>query len=488
MINGQGIAVNRIYIIGALVFILTAWFSVGYNQFDEHFQILEFAGLKLGLAEKANLPWEYKCMMRPALQPLIVYSVYKTISSVGVTNPFVIAFFVRLLSAILTYVSIHMIIRSYAPGITNRKLLYAFLLLSFFLWFVPYNGVRFASETVAGRVFLIGLAWFFLRKKLKAVDYLITGIVLGISFITRYQVAFMVLGFAAWLAVIRKAGFRNLLMFSTGIILATALGALIDRWYYGEWVLTSWNYFLQNILLGKASGFGISPWWYYIEQTFMNAIPPLSLVYILAVFLYFVYYPKDIITWTIIPFLAVHFLIPHKEIRFLFPIIGFLPIMIIRIADILLKKQGYEMLEHRVMRISVKLFWYLNMLMVIILTFRPADAQISLFQTLWNDYTTPAKLYFTEDNPYHRADVDICFYKRKSLTLQHVDSFQMVIPSPDTITLILSNKPDLQINEQFDPVLIYSSFPEWVSHFDINHWMERTYLWYIYELKTKPKR
>ena len=488
MINGQGIAVNRIYIIGALVFILTAWFSVGYNQFDEHFQILEFAGLKLGLAEKSHLPWEYKCMMRPALQPLIVYSVYKTISSVGVTNPFVIAFILRLLSAILSFVSIHMIIRLYAPGITNRKLLYAFLLLSFFLWFVPYNSVRFASETVAGRVFLIGLAWFFLRKKLKAVDYLITGIVLGVSFITRYQVAFMVLGFAAWLAVIRKAGFRNLLMFSTGIILATALGALIDRWYYGEWVLTTWNYFLQNILLDKASGFGISPWWYYIEQTFMNAFPPLSLVYILAVFLYFVYYPKDIITWTIIPFLAVHFLIPHKEIRFLFPIIGFLPVMIIRMADILLKKKGYEMLEHRAMKISVKLFWYLNMLMVIILTFRPADAQISLFQTLWNDYTTPAKLYFTEDNPYHRADVDICFYKRKSLTFQHVDSFQMVIPSPDTITLILSNTPDLQVNEQFDPVLIYSSFPQWVSHFDINHWMERTYLWYIYELKTKPKR
>ena len=353
---------------------------------------------------------------------------------------------------------------------------------------MPYNGVRFASETVAGRVFLIGLAWFFLRKKLKAVDYLITGIVLGISFITRYQVAFMVLGFAAWLAVIRKAGFRNLLMFSTGIILATSLGALIDRWYYGEWVLTSWNYFLQNILLGKASGFGISPWWYYLEQTFMNAIPPLSLVYILAVFLYFIYFPKDILTWTIVPFLAIHFLIPHKEIRFLFPVIGFLPVMIIRIADIFLKKKGYEILEHRAMKISVKLFWYLNMLMVIVLTFRPADDQISLYKKLWDNYTTPAKLYFTGFNPYYRAKADICFYKRKTLTFQQADSFQMVIPSPDTITLILSNKPDLLVNEQFKPVLIYSSFPRWISHFDINHWMERTYFWYIYELKIKPKR
>ena len=488
MLNEQEIAVNRIYILGALVFILTAWFSVGYNHFDEHFQIIEFAGLKLGLTEKINLPWEYKCMMRPALQPLVVFSVYKTMSAAGVTNPFFIAFFIRLLSAILTFVSIHMIIRLYAPGITNRKLLYAFLLLSFFLWFVPYNSVRFSSETVSGRMFLIGLAWFFLQRKLKPVDYLITGILLGVSFITRYQVAFMILGFAAWLVIIGKAGFRNLLMFGSGIILAVALGALIDRWYYDEWVLTSWNYFQQNILFDKAAGFGTSPWWYYIEQTFMNAFPPLSLVYILAVFIYLIYYPKDILTWTIIPFLVVHFLIPHKEIRFLFPVIGFLPVMIIRSADVFLKKKGYELLQHRVTKISVKLFWYLNLLMLTILAFRPADDQISLYKKLWDNYTTPTKLYFTGENPYHRAKVDIYYYKRSCLTFEHVDSLQRIIPLKDTVSLVVTNNPGLQVEKQFSPVLIYSSFPQWVSNFNFNHWMERTSFWYIYELKTTAKR
>ena len=488
MVKDQGISIKRIYFLGILVFIITAWFSVGYNHFDEHFQILEFAGLKLGLTEKANLPWEYGCKMRPALQPLIVYCIYKTISVAWVTDPFVIAFFVRLFSAILTLVSIHMVIRMVAPDISNRKLLYAFLLLSFFLWFVPYNSVRFSSETIAGRVFLIGLAWFFLKKKLKGIDYLLTGVLLGISFITRYQVAFMILGFAAWLAIIQKPGIRKLLMFCTGIILVFGLGVLADRWYYGEWTITSWNYFQQNILLDKASGFGTSPWWYYIEQTFMNAIPPLSLVYILAVFLYIIYYPKDILTWTMVPFLAIHFLIPHKEIRFLFPLIGFLPVMIIRVADVILKKKGTEILDHRITKISVKLFWYINILMVIVLAFRPADAQISLFQKLWSDYPMPAKLYFTGDNPYYRANADICFYKRKSLVCQRVDSFQMVIPSRDTVSLIVTDKPGLPVDSPFTPVLIYSSFPQWVSNFNFNHWIERTSFWYIYELKTTPKQ
>lgn len=484
MLNEKGISRKWIYCIGAILFVVTAWFSVGYNQFDEHFQILEFAGLKLGITEEANLPWEYKSMMRPAIQPLVVYCIYKTISVTGITDPFIMAFFIRLFSAIVTLVSIHLIIKLYAPGIANRKLLYAFLLLSFFLWFVPYNSVRFASETIGGRLFLIGLAWFFLQKKPNRAGYLITGILLGIAFITRYQLAFMVFGFAAWLMLIQKAGFRNLLLFSTGIVLATALGVLIDRWYYGAWVITTWNYFLQNILLGKASGFGISPWWYYLEQTFMNAIPPLSLVYILAMLLYFIYFPKDILTWTVVPYLAIHFIIPHKELRFLFPVIGFLPVMIIRVAEVLLQKKRFEaIVRHRVAKIAVMLFWGVNFLMVIILAFRPADVQISLFQKLWNDYPTPAKMYFTGDNPYYRANADICFYKRKTLAFQHVDSLQMVIPPDDTICLILSDKPGLQATKQFSPVLIYATLPQWVRHFNVNHWIERTSFWYIYELK-----
>jgi phosphatidylinositol glycan class B len=199
--------------------------------------------------------------------------------------------------------------------------------------------------------------------------------------------------------------------------------------------------------------------------------------------MYFVYYPKDILTWVLVPFLAVHFIIPHKEIRFLFPMIGFLPIMILRTAEIFLRKKGYEVMERRITKISVKIFWYLNMFMLVILIFRPADEQISLYKQLWDNYKTPVKLYYTEDHPYRRAKVDACFYKRSCLTLHHVDSLKMVKPSPDTISLVVTNKPDLQVDPQFRPVLIYTSFPEWIKHFNINNWIDRTSFWYIYELK-----
>jgi phosphatidylinositol glycan class B len=474
---------KRIYILAALVFLLTAWFSSGYNHFDEHFQVIEFAGLKLGLTEKQALPWEYGCQMRPAIQPLAVYCIYKTASAAGLTDPFLVAFIIRLFSALLTFLCIHLTIRLFAPGLANKTILYGFLLLSFFLWFVPYNAVRFSAETVAGRVFLIGAAWFFLRKAPGSCHYLFTGLLLGLSFIIRYQAAFMVVGFGAWLVFIHRAGLKNTLIFSSGIIAATALGVLIDRWFYGDWVLTSWNYFSQNILQDKAATFGVSPWWYYIEQTFLNAFPPLSVVYILAVFLYFILFPKDFITWTLVPFLAIHFLIPHKEIRFLFPLIGFLPVMIIRVADKLLHKRGYQILEGRIMKVSVRIFWYLNMVMLAVLIFRPADDALSLYEKLWNEYRTPARLCFTDDNPYHRAKVDIHFYKRKNLELRHIDSIESLAPAGDTVTLVVLKRPGPPENDRFTPVLIYSTYPSWMRRFNINHWMDRTSFWYVYEMK-----
>ena len=366
--------------------------------------------------------------------------------------------------------------------------MYTFLLLSFFLWFVPYNAARFSSETLAGRIFLIGLAGFLLNRDHKPANYLLAGVILGLSFIVRYQVAFMIIGFGAWLIFMQKTGLRNLLAFTLGFLLLTAIGIIIDRWFYGEWVLTAWNYFRQNLVLGKAAGFGTSPWWYYFSETFMNAIPPFSLVYILAVSLYACFFPRDILTWSAMPFVIAHFIIPHKEIRFLFPIIGFLPVMIVRVAAQVKQRTGEVQVNKRWVQLLVNLFWITNMAMLVLLIFRPADDRISLYKKLWYDYPGPSKLYFMGENPYHRAKVDVHYYKRKSLVFVPTDSLNQITLSKDTISLLVTDNPEPPGSSSFQPVLIYSSLPSWVKKFNVNHWIERTSFWYVYELKSIPDK
>jgi len=472
---------RTVYVISAFVFLLTAWFSEGYNHPDEHFQILEFAGYKLGQNDLAHLPWEYQFEMRPAIQPLIAYSVQKCAYFIGINDPFIITFLLRLITAAVSFLSIWMLFRLYSVTIINKRLVPAFLLISFLLWFSVYNSVRFASDTLSGRVFIIGFACYFLRKNEDLTRYLITGLLLGFSFIIRYQLIFMIAGFVGWLLLIKKTRIRYLVMLLLGFFLVFGLGVLSDRWLYGKWELTAWNYFLQNILLDKVSGFGIYPWWYYFKQTFLTALPPFSLIYIFSVLIYFFYKPKDSITWILVPFLLVHFFIGHKELRFLYPMIGFLPIMIITVWDYFLQRRGEKLAQNIFVKIFIKAFWITSLLMLPAVIFRPADDRMHIFKKLYHAGSGPVVLYYDGLDPY-KCCYDVCYYRRPRLVTRHIDSLNQIKTCQDTLTFYITSKlPDFQRTD-YRPALIYFALPEWTKWFNVNGWIERTKFWRIYRV------
>ena len=55
---------KNVYKFSIVILVLTSVFSLGYFHFDEHFQILEFALLKLNLTTAGNLPWEYQSQIQ----------------------------------------------------------------------------------------------------------------------------------------------------------------------------------------------------------------------------------------------------------------------------------------------------------------------------------------------------------------------------------------------------------------------------------------
>jgi phosphatidylinositol glycan class B len=118
---------------------------------------------------------------------------------------------------------------------------------------------------------------------------------LGLSFIFRYQTGFLIAGLIMWYLFIRKDIGKTIFII-LGIIFLFGIGILIDRWFYGQWTLTTWNYFNLNILQNRVSDFGIHPWWYYFERTFMQGIPPFSIVFILSFIVVFIYKRKDLLT------------------------------------------------------------------------------------------------------------------------------------------------------------------------------------------------
>ncbi|MEJ2880146.1 hypothetical protein [Pedobacter sp. GR22-6] len=83
----------------AILYVFTAWMSSGYYHWDEHYQIVEFANYKLGNAAIDDLAWEYKACIRPGLQPALCFIIFKCLSTLGVTSPFLLTLCLRILTA-----------------------------------------------------------------------------------------------------------------------------------------------------------------------------------------------------------------------------------------------------------------------------------------------------------------------------------------------------------------------------------------------------
>ncbi len=306
------------YFLVILLYGITAYNSHGYFHGDEQYQIIEFAGLKLGTNIPDDLAWEFHEQIRPALQPALGYLFVATSRFIGVTDPYNQAFISRLLSALFSLCVITFFAQITSKRFVSPALKPSYLFLTYFLWFVPFLSVRFSSETWSGICFLLALSIYFSEVKSKA---LLIGIVFGLSFQFRFQMAFALVGFVAWLLFIQQHNFHFYLKIIAGFLLVTALGFLIDSWFYEGFVVTPWNYFHKNIVENVASNFGTAPWYFYGVYLFIypNYFIGLLLLFAFAVLL--VGKPKNFLLWIMLPFMLVHSLIPHKETRFLFPIV-----------------------------------------------------------------------------------------------------------------------------------------------------------------------
>ncbi len=356
------------------------------------------------------------------------------------------------------------------------------MIFNFFLFFLIYIGVRFSSENWSAIFFILPFCLFFLQKEKKFLQYLVIGALLGFSFLFRYQAAFLVVGFLGWLLFIQKEKIGYFLITLLGVCLVVGLGTLIDCWYYDGLTIAPWNYFEQNLLMDKVSSFGVDPWWYYLEVFTLQAIPPYSIFLIITLLLVIIFDWKSPITWSVVPFLAIHFLIGHKELRFLFPAAYFLPIVLIRGCEILQEKYWTQIFEAKAFKIFMKVFIIANALMVLVVTFRAADSQVALYKVIYDKYTEPVMIYAVKKNPYRRV-LDVYFYKRPNVTVKQVESLDEVKTHANQKTLLILHYRDKESKaKKKGATTIYESFPAWIKNFNFNNWLDRTNGWLVYEL------
>jgi GPI mannosyltransferase 3 len=479
--------VFRLMLFSLVMHIIASWFTVGYHLYDEHFSIFEFAGYKLGITPADALPWEFPAKLRQALQPGIVYGIMKMMGGPS-ADPFICSFIVRLIAALIGWTSLLLLLSIGLKWMKNEPSQRFLVFATALLWFFPYLHARFSSESVSGSLFFIGLALTSIGKdRAKNLWLAAGGFITGLAFVSRYQTGFMIFGLLVWLIFFSGLTFKQLAIWAFPAVIAIGIGVLIDHWFYGEWVSTEWVYYKINILQDKASEYGRFPWWSYFKWVSLDLLPPFSFVIIAALLYTFYRFPKNILSLSFIPFVLVHIIIPHKEPRFLFPLISGLPVLMALAYDDLCSASGKWA---KTKEILLKIFWSVNIGFLIFSSFKPASDQFGLYEYIYHHYNgKTATLLSKGRQPYHLVDFRLYFHRPQDIRL--IDSVSDV---KDDSLISVSKAPVLMLFEKYSDAesfqkshpgarIVYENIPKWLYIFNINNWISRTRMYILFEVK-----
>lgn len=439
-------------------YLCMAWFDQGYAHPDEHFQILELATYKNHSCPN-GVPWEFHEEIRPTIQVWFVILLIKILSFfLTEAPPLLLAFLTKAFAAILSATSCFAIYISFKDELNTSDQKKWFFLFLAFNCVTFCHASHFSSEVISADFFMIGLSLLFYKQtQIKHIRYFFIGCLLGAAFITRYQTGLMLFGLIAWLMLFQKISLKNFFFLLCGIGLVVLFGVILDTAFFGHFICTAWRYFNFNLVKGYAAGFGTSHWTYF----HLLYTPLFGPLYILGPLYFMRKKPTHVITWVMLPFLFIHQLIGHKELRFMLPLMGFIPFILFYDLQMLQSNSKYQYLKNRVKKWN-PIIWYINTILILFHIFSHYHPFVT-YHYLWQNHrnqTTILYRYYPPKDP--NKDVSLLppyeFYLPNNIRLKNYSDFQSSSPHSSYLQLVWVTC-DQQFPFTQNTKLIYDSCP-----------------------------
>ncbi len=474
---------NKFIVLFALLwYSATAFFSIGYFHPDEHYQIIEFSQVIDREIDVASLPWEFRDKIRPSVQPTLCNLIFKACDTIYIDSHYTKTFVLRLLTGIFAVFVISFFFEA-SKNLVKEQYRTWYLIISYFLWFLPFLNVRFSSETWAGLFLLLSVS-LVLQRRTSLISFLLIGIILGLVFEFRFQAGIASAGLILWLIWVQKEHLKHILMIGIGGLMAIMACTLLDFWFYDAWVFTPLQYMMA--FANEAAKFDESPWFEYFKYILGYSFWPFG-VLILASYLVLIFRnPKSLFIWISLPFLLVHSCIGHKELRFLFPLINFIPIVCF-----LAFQEAKEFKPNKsftsILKVSGYLLLFINGIAIVVASLKPADiGRMSITKQIFDlKPTKPINLIaFEGSNPFDPYNFLVAnFYMVQDISFRNLNQLNdldstwidnekqtfLVLKTKDAIkdeTQKLLNhlrfkKLGQSVPEPFMPLLkLYGHFPE----------------------------
>ncbi|MGV3596615.1 MAG: hypothetical protein ACO1PI_02040 [Bacteroidota bacterium] len=472
---------NSFMLFSLLTHTLAAIVSTGFHHADEHFQLLEPLGWKLGFYGSDDLAWEFTDKIRSGLQIMLGWIVGKTMLAAEAYSPFMLTAILRQLTGLLWWMLTWAFYKRWSADNKDTIVKKALLLFSACLWFLPYLHVRFSSESWGGLLFFAGLyvILYPVKKSRINLSWLLGGLLMGLSFYFRFQMAFAIVGFVAWAFRYKKVTPASFSLLVSGGVIAAAVGTLTDYWLYNQWVCTPYNYFFQNIVADKASSFGTSPFYSYVTMFIETAAPPLSIVLLVLLGIGLWTARKSPYAWILVAFVMAHSAVAHKEFRFMFPMVALMPYVCAQ--GLLAIKSRLSNLSPSAIKYAVKGLVAFNIALMAISLMKPASEREALFKAFYIVHNTHknTKIVFAEKDPFDCGlqmnffrYCNSCFVKQNEVNTAANEPFFLYTDKIGGVVLQKNSIASLE----------YCVAPIVPQPMNIGHWQERTnkgFLWKI---------
>lgn len=467
---------KQIIVISLFVHLLCSIFSTGFLHFDEHFQIIEFLNLKLGGINPQSLAWEYQEKIRPWFQIYAYMPFIKFFHLFGVTNPFFLAFILRLVTSLFAWWSTNLLYPLLDQWFSKKSYKdYAFLFLHL-TWFIPFIHTRTSSESFSISFFILGLT--FLLHNPNTWRSLLSGLFFGLCYQARYQMALPVA--ILWIVSLftKKIPIKNLIVNSLGVIIGFSSGFLFDYLGYGVFNFGLWHYYRTNIQEGIMANVQHYPWYWYFRWGFIRGIPPISLPLIIGTVWFWCKRPLHFLTLATLPLFLFHSFMGHKEVRYIFSIAVFTPIFFFSMLEFYHEKLKNFYLKKWV-RKALYFIVGLNFLLLIIISFKPANVAVNFYQKVWGQNIQ--HLFVKDEDPFTMVGLPLQFYRPPQLKTTIFNSFEELPNNKEIFVFTKTGDGFFRLYEKENCALQISTYPKWILNYNYGNWVGRSRVWAIFK-------
>jgi len=313
-------------LVAALVVrLLSVFWSEGFIHSDDHFDTIAVAWEWLNggwWGANGFLRWKHDLsdtIGRFPLYTLVLWAEMKGCQLLGITSLGSMMYVIRFTHAMVSLLPVWAVFE-----ITRRvtgSVRWAMVggLMVGFHFAMPFLGVRNSIESVGGSLWVVALLFLYRYRDDPRVKWLyLAGLMTGLAWMIRFQLAFAVvpLPFILWWET-RKL--RPMLHYSLSVGIMILIAAFTDQWLLGKFGSSTLAYLSMNVEGGPL--YKTIPMLYPLLLILL-LVPPFSLV-----ILYTAGRPSFVkrhlaLVGTTASFVAIHWLHPHQQERFIFPMLA----------------------------------------------------------------------------------------------------------------------------------------------------------------------